>query len=44
VEPWMLESTVDNLRRQQKAFGRDAIAKKHLDKIIMRLAAPSCSG
>jgi hypothetical protein len=40
VEPWMLESTVDNLKRQMKAFGRDAVAKKQLDKLIIDLTGP----
>jgi hypothetical protein len=37
VQRWMLETTVENLKRQQNAFGRDVTAKKQLDKITGEL-------
>ncbi len=36
VQGWMSETTVENLKRQQDAFGRDATAKKQLDKSTER--------
>jgi hypothetical protein len=38
VQGWMSETTVENLKRQQDAFGRDATAKKQLDKSTERLS------
>jgi hypothetical protein len=38
AEPWMFETTIDNLKRQQKAFAKDQSAVDELQRISTALA------